>query len=1202
MLRRSVFRPLLASAIAILLGSAALIAGPTPAIAASDDSAYLADPSATAETTSLFAYLRDPERGGVLFGQQHATDYSISGNASDAFDVVGDYPAVFGFDTLVIDGRERPGIAGNTPEQNADLLAAAFVDADAKGGIPTLSAHLPNFVTGGDYDDVTGRPVSRILPGGDRNAEFIAYLDLIARAAHAAERADGAHVPVIFRPWHENTGSWFWWGAAHASPAEFTELFRYTVEYLRDVQGVHNFLYSFSPNGTFDGDADRYLSTYPGDEWVDVLGYDFYENSDAADDSSVWIDSAVTDLAMISRVAQERGKVSAFTEFGRNGDRTIRPSGNKSLDYFTDLIEAIHADPDASQIAYMLTWANFGGGQIYVPPAGHEMAGDFAAFASRTLFAQDLPDDVLSRDVTVLPHDPAIRIASPTDGSRTTALPATVRVKLTGASAAAVTEASFTVGGETESYELTLSADGYWTAAWNPAEIADNSEVSITATFVVEGRSLTASSSFLVGDAPELEPGVIDDFETYASDAALRSAYAVENTAPTTFSLADVDGGSRALQIEYALGVGSYLGFTKAYATAQNWSGSSELRLWLDPDASGQKLVIQVTAGGTSFEGYPSLSGDEPGEVVISFADFRAPAWQNQPDARLTPQALANVTKFGIFLNQVGDTAVSGRLLIDDIRTAGDGEYYDPEQPPSSGEAIEFEDFESYVDTAALRAAWGNRNGAQQLQLATDASSGSQAAAYSFDFSDQNYTEVARWIGGQEQANWAGRERIRLWADATNAAGQNLLIQFRTPAQPGQAEDTFWSLQHTLTAGVQDIDLSFADAVVDWPSGIDPQLRPTAADLADVREIVLMVTRGESTPETGAVLLDDIVIDGGEAAEPDYPAGTPAVFDDFESYADDAGLRAGWNNRNDAEQISLDTSHVGQGEQAAAYAYDFSQQNYTQVARWVGGENWTGLDGVSLWVDPAGHSHDLIVQFRTGPVEGQTEDTFWDLAVALDPEDAAGYVHLPFADATAGWPEGISADARPSDALLSSVTEVVLMLAQNDTGDLAGTVYIDDIRVGEAVTDPTDPTGPGTPDGAAQAAGSESLTTALEGRITLSPSRARPGDRIQVGLPSAYAQEYVAAFLYSTPLSLTGWVRASESGSINVTIPTDVIPGVHRLAVQDAEGAVIGWAHLTIETELASTGGRGDVLGAAFLVGLAAVAAGAAMTIRRVRR
>ncbi|AYF98177.1 glycosyl hydrolase [Protaetiibacter intestinalis] len=1191
----------------VLAGAVSAAAAPAPTEVA------IADTGATAETRSLFAYLRDQQGQGVLFGQQHATDYKVgTGTAtpSDVQDVTGDLPAVFGFDTLTIDGGERPGVSSNTPEQNADLLGAAFVAADAEGAIPTLSAHMRNFITGGNYADLTGRVVASILPGGDHNADFRAYLDLIARAANAAERGDGSLVPIIFRPFHENTGSWFWWGAANTTAGEYKEIFRYTVEYLRDVKGVHNLLYAFSPNGTFDGDAARYLETYPGDAWVDVLGYDSYENSNAPENSDTWIASAVTDLAMVTDLAAAHGKISAFTEFGRNGDRTIGPSGNKSLNYFTDLLAGLTADAKAKRVAFMLTWANFGGGQIYVPPVGHEMAQDFADYYDDpyTVFASELPGDVHTRTATAAAAELGIRIVTPASGSRVATSPATVRVKLTGADDSAVTAASFTVAGladDTAPHTLALDGDGYWSASWAIAEDdLANASVTLTATATVGADELTATSTVTLGAAPELAPGVIDDFEGYGDDAALRTAYTAQNTSSSAFSLVDVVGGTQALKMDYSLAVGGYLGLTKSYSPTQNWSGDSELHLWLDPDASDQRLVIQITAGGLAFEGYPSLAGDAPGEVVIPFADFRTPTWQNLPDARLTPERLADVSKFGIYLNQSGATAASGSIVIDDIRTDGDGDYYDPEAPPTSSEPVVVEDFESYASTTAARAAWANRGSpALRLDLATDhVGSGEQAGAFGFDFTSDGYNQLARWTSPM---NWAGRTQLSFWVDPGDA-GQTLLFQFRTKAQPGQAEDTFWNLGYPLTGdGPQEVSLPFSDATIGWPSGLDPALRPTDADLADVKEFVIMATQSSGTaPATGTFWLDDIRADGGTATEPEYPAGTAFTLDDFEGYADDAALRAGWNNRGDAAQLSLETEHVGEGAKATAYSYDFSSQNYTQVARWVGGQNWVDLDGVNFWLDPAGHAQKVIVQFRTGPVAGQSDDTFWNLEYAFAGDAAPGYVHLPFTDAVAGWPAGISASERPSDALLSSVTEVVLMLAQSDTADTSGTVYLDDVSVGPAViVIPTEPGEPTPPSAAPEAAGSDSLTPELENRIRLASTQLHPGDTVTVYLPSGYSGEYVAGVLYSTPTVLGGWQLVTTGDTISLTIPSDIAAGSHRLAVQDADGAVIGWVAVTVSA-LAATGAEGELLRDAAASALLALLAGGglvAVTRRRPR-
>ena len=75
------------------------------------------------------------------------------------------------------------------------------------------------------------------MPGGDLNEIFLGYLDLIADYGKQLEEEG---VPVLFRPFHENNGSWFWWGKAFCDEQTYKNLYAYTVEYLRDVKGVQD--------------------------------------------------------------------------------------------------------------------------------------------------------------------------------------------------------------------------------------------------------------------------------------------------------------------------------------------------------------------------------------------------------------------------------------------------------------------------------------------------------------------------------------------------------------------------------------------------------------------------------------------------------------------------------------------------------------------------------------------------------------------------------------------------------------------------------------------------------------------------------------------------------------------------------------------------------------------------------------------------
>jgi mannan endo-1,4-beta-mannosidase len=116
---------------------------------------------------------------------------------------------------------------------------------------------------------------------------------------------------MIFRPYHEFDGDWFWWGKAHCTIEEFKLLWRFTVSYLRDSLDVHNFIYAFSPDCKFNNEAE-YLERYPGDEWVDMVGVDDY--ADFGRDGRYNLERGIKLLKIVSDYAQQTGKLAAFTK------------------------------------------------------------------------------------------------------------------------------------------------------------------------------------------------------------------------------------------------------------------------------------------------------------------------------------------------------------------------------------------------------------------------------------------------------------------------------------------------------------------------------------------------------------------------------------------------------------------------------------------------------------------------------------------------------------------------------------------------------------------------------------------------------------------------------------------------------------------------------------------------------------------------
>ncbi|WP_330293385.1 glycosyl hydrolase [Streptomyces sp. NBC_00576] len=657
----------------ILLGAAVAVAAgartPVAAAAASPSvptgeptPVRIVDDKATPATRSLFAYLKRQQGKGILFGHQHDLTYGFTfttpdGKASDTRAAVGDYPAVFGWDTLILDGDERPGTQGGTEAENIAALSRCIRRGDARGGINTLTAHMPNFVTGKDFYDTTGRVVGQILPGGAKHADFNDFLDRIAKAVKGARRPDGTAIPVIFRPFHENNGGWFWWGAGHTTSGEFIELFRYTVEYLRDTRGVHNLLYAYSPNSSFGGDPTGYLKTYPGDRFIDILGYDSYDEAGPAP----WLDGLVRDLAMVVRLANERGKVPAFTEFGESGTEVRNPQ------WFTQLLQAVKADPLARQMTYMLTWANFGGTKrAYVPYPGHALLPDFVKYHqdSYTLFAADLRG-VFAACTTAVRNVPFMHIVSPADRQRVTASKTTLRVRVTPARASRVT---YSVNGG-RARPLRLDVDGFYSGDWSidPA-LPGNSPVTLTVRSRVHGETLTDSAVVLLGEVAPLPAGWVDDFEGYAGDdAALSEAYTHTNSNTLTLSPDHKSAGSYGLAYTYDFTGSEYTGIGKSVVA--DWSAFTSLALWLRGDGSENAGAFEIVADGVQFQYRFPLDDTNGQEMRTPFSEFRPAPWDTaHTEAVLDAARLAKVTAFNLYLGRGSGTATKGVVYMDNIR------------------------------------------------------------------------------------------------------------------------------------------------------------------------------------------------------------------------------------------------------------------------------------------------------------------------------------------------------------------------------------------------------------------------------------------------------------------------------------------------------------------------------------------------------
>lgn len=334
-----------------------------------NETVRLIDAEATMETVNLYRNLHTWQGKGVFFGHQDALAYGVNWKyepgRSDVKDVSGAHPALFGWEL----GHLELDSSKSLDDVPFDKIRSFIADAYAQGGINTISWHLNSPMNGKSAWDVTPGTVASILPGGRSHNSYLTYLDRLATFLGSLKTPQGTPIPILFRPFHELTGSWFWWGQDLCSAEEFKSLWRFTVDHLKHTHQLHHLIYVY--NTAEFNSREHYLERYPGDDYVDVLSFDTYQYAD----SKTYMQQVDTRLAILDSIAAEKGKLFAFAE---TGHETI-----PLPDWWTSVLL-----PPLRQYkpSYVMVWRNAGlmkeTGKMhyYGPHAGHPSAPDFVRF------------------------------------------------------------------------------------------------------------------------------------------------------------------------------------------------------------------------------------------------------------------------------------------------------------------------------------------------------------------------------------------------------------------------------------------------------------------------------------------------------------------------------------------------------------------------------------------------------------------------------------------------------------------------------------------------------------------------------------------------------------------------------------------------------------------------------------------------------
>lgn len=353
--------------------------------------AQLIDKKASTETKNLYKNLKELLTEGVMFGHQDALAYGVEwkyvDGKSDIKDVVGDYPAVYGWDI----GRIELGKDKNLDGVPFAKMKQYIRETYDRGGVNTISWHMDNPFTGGDsWDKISD--VKSILPGGGKHILYKQWLDRASDFLKDLKDSDGKFIPIIFRPYHELSGSWFWWGKPNTSREDYISLWKFTVDYFRDKKKIHHLIYQFNPNGFTS--SEQFLERYPGDDYVDMVSFDTYQVSDIKASEEVIKETSEKfrvelkrGLAILDSVAKKHNKIPAIGE-----------TGYEAIPDKTWWTETLWAAINGNKISYVLMWRNHGWQEkekkfhYYAPYKGQKSAEDFKKFYDlpATLFGEDV--------------------------------------------------------------------------------------------------------------------------------------------------------------------------------------------------------------------------------------------------------------------------------------------------------------------------------------------------------------------------------------------------------------------------------------------------------------------------------------------------------------------------------------------------------------------------------------------------------------------------------------------------------------------------------------------------------------------------------------------------------------------------------------------------------------------------------------------
>ncbi|MGN0165710.1 MAG: glycosyl hydrolase [Lachnospiraceae bacterium] len=263
----------------------------------------LSNPNATDKTKAVYNWLLSIEGNYIIAGQQEKC--GDTGNE--------EFTYIKGL------SEELPGLRGlDFINGDYDGVVRRAVTWDKFNCLISICWHMGVIgdVDGG-YNSSQGtvNGLGEILdnPDSEEYKQLIADMDL---AAEALKELQDAGVVVLWRPFHEFDGKWFWWGKDGGET--FIKLWRLMYDRYTNYHGLNNLIWVLGYTGT---NSSGSTSWYPGDEYVDIIGADSYSNVSAANGYSGLFNTLEERLG-------ETGKPAALHECGKIPSISSLQEGN----------------------------------------------------------------------------------------------------------------------------------------------------------------------------------------------------------------------------------------------------------------------------------------------------------------------------------------------------------------------------------------------------------------------------------------------------------------------------------------------------------------------------------------------------------------------------------------------------------------------------------------------------------------------------------------------------------------------------------------------------------------------------------------------------------------------------------------------------------------------------------------------------------